>query len=243
MGSNNGRNRPTTVEEALERYWQGGGGNPSDNIPDYSGFTKWFIDATEAIKASATVRTYRGSQQVRALLALNRQLVEALAKEGVNVTTKVALPDAARFGKSRRRKVTLKSQNRGKLLLSLLNSAMDDRARGLLLTLTNPNSLAADASSIKPAASQAEHRAALFSALSSGDDHNAFKMLGRLREEAHDPGEIDYLEGLACFKANRFEDAIRCLHGVGEDTADGPAAFALHLECTAFLGKIGRAHV
>ena len=85
---------------------------------------------------------------------------------------------------------------------------------GLLHHLANPDSLAADPSSVKHTSSQMEHRVAFFSALNSGDDHQAYKMVGRLREEAHDPGEIDYLEALACFKANQFEDAIRCLDGV-----------------------------
>jgi hypothetical protein len=43
--------------------------------------------------------------------------------------------------------------------------------------------------------SQSEHRAAFFLAVREGDELTAFKLVGRLREEAHDLGEVAFHVG------------------------------------------------
>ena len=86
--------------------------------------------------------------------------------------------------------------------------------------------------------SQSEHRTAFFRAVATGDGHAAFKMLGRLREEEHDPGELEFLEATAFFHANRVTDAIRHARNVPKGSIDWHRAFMLVLEAYALQGNI-----
>lgn len=65
-----------------------------------------------------------------------------------------------------------------------------------------------------------EHREAFFHAVASGDGHLAFKMVGRLRDEEHDPGELAFLEATASFHSNRFDEAIKHAREVPQDAID-----------------------
>jgi hypothetical protein len=85
--------------------------------------------------------------------------------------------------------------------------------------------------------SQTELRARFFGAIVRENDRVALKLLGRLREEAHDPGELEYLEGLCHFHANAFTEAIHRARKVPTDTIDFPAARAIILESLAFLWR------
>ena len=64
-------------------------------------------------------------------------------------------------------------------------------------------------------------------------------MIGRLREEAHDKGEVAFLEATASFHSNRFEEAIRYAREIPNEAIDWPRAFMLLLESRASLGDFG----
>src|SRR5205807_731704 len=65
-----------------------------------------------------------------------------------------------------------------------------------------------------------------------------FKMLGRLREEAHDPGELEFLEATAYFHENRLSEAIEHARNVAKEDIDAPRAKMLILEAYALQGNI-----
>src|ERR1017187_2835020 len=85
--------------------------------------------------------------------------------------------------------------------------------------------------------SQSELRARFFAAIARESDRVALKLLARLREEAHDPGELEYLESLCHLHANAFNDAIHWARKVPTDAIDYPAARAVILESLAFLWR------
>jgi hypothetical protein len=91
------------------------------------------------------------------------------------------------------------------------------RWREVLLTLSKAD---LTANSLPRTSSQSEHRAAFFHAVAKGDELAAFKMVGRLREESHDKGEVAFLEQTASFHSNRFEEAIRYAREVANDAID-----------------------
>ncbi|HEV2175098.1 MAG TPA: hypothetical protein VGR71_16110, partial [Nitrospira sp.] len=83
--------------------------------------------------------------------------------------------------------------------------------------------------------SQGELRARFFIALERENDRVALKLLGRLREQDHDPGELAYLEALCHLHANEFGEAIYWAKKVPVGAIDYPAAGAVVLESQAFL--------
>ena len=83
--------------------------------------------------------------------------------------------------------------------------------------------------------SQNELRVLFFKALLDENDRVALKLLGRLREQDHDPGELEYLEALCHFHGNEFHEAIYWAKKVPAGTIDYPAARAVVLEAQAFL--------
>jgi hypothetical protein len=63
-------------------------------------------------------------------------------------------------------------------------------------------------------------------------------MVGRLREEEHDIGELAFLEATASFHSNRFDETTRHAREVPKDAIDWPRAFMLLLESLALQGDI-----
>ena len=163
---------------------------------------------------------------------LPEELTRAAKAAGIEITRDAATPDPKRFAKWDDKQSKLKQLNKSKLLLSYLRHS-PPRWRELLLTLSKAD-LSAD--SLPRTSSQSEHRAAFFHAVAKGDDLTAFKMVGGLREEAHDEGEVAFLEATASFHSNRFEEAIRHAREVPKDAIDWPRAFMLLLESHAYLG-------
>jgi len=83
--------------------------------------------------------------------------------------------------------------------------------------------------------SQSQLHLRFFTALQRENDRVALKILGRLRERDHDPGELEYLEALCHFHANEFREAIYWARKVPEGTVDYSGARAVVLEAQAFL--------
>ena len=85
--------------------------------------------------------------------------------------------------------------------------------------------------------SQSELRARFFAAIQRHEDRAAIKLLARLHEEAHDPGELEYLEALCSFEADEYADTIRWARKTPATAIDYPSARALILEALAYQGQ------
>ena len=79
-----------------------------------------------------------------------------------------------------------------------------------------------------------KHR--FLAAISRKEKNIAFKLLGRLRDL--DDGEDCYLEALAHFTNEEYEDAIRFAKKVKPGEIDYPSASAMIMECYAIMGDI-----
>jgi hypothetical protein len=220
----NPRPEPTTINEALELYWV----NRSVHRPDYAGFCSW-ITRREALIAGVPLPLH-ATEASHGGFAF--ELVEAAKSGGVNVTRERATPDPIQFGQWDGKQSRTKRLNKSKLLLFYLKDAAP-RWRELLAALAKPDE---PADSLPRSASQSEHRVAFFDAIAKGDEHTAFKLVGRLREEEHDFGEVAFLEATASFHADKFKDAIKQSREVPREAIDWPRAFMLRLESYAYLG-------
>lgn len=225
------RRPPDTVDEALDRFWVDG--SIPGHVPDYAGFTAWIGEKEQAARLVAPLPIHAQATSVP-LIQLAWELLKSAEAEGIEITSEGATPDPKRFGKRDGKKSTLKSLNRGKLLLSFF-SRVSPRQLEMFLMMAKP---ADPASSISPSSSQSEHRAEFFRAVALGDEHMAFKMVGRLREEEHDIGELAFLEATASFHSNRFDEAIQHARNVPKGAIDWSRAFMLLLESQALQGDI-----
>jgi hypothetical protein len=167
-------------------------------------------------------------------MELARELVMAAQAAGIEITAERAVPDPNRFGKPDGKDLDIKLFNRGKLLLHYLRE-IPPRKREMLAMMAK----AADpVSPVTQNSSQLQHREAFFRAVAAGDEHSAFKMIGHLKEEEHDTGELEFLEATAWFHSNRFEQAIQYAQRVPRDAIDWARAFMLLLESLALQGDI-----
>jgi hypothetical protein len=198
------RGTPTTVEEALDRFWKCKG--IPGNVPDYYGFTSWVSEKMEAGR-SAPVPLHMQTE-VAPEIRLIGELVRAAENAGIEFTPGGAVPQRDKFGRSDGRRPRLKSFNRAKLLLSFFIK-LPERQRHLHFSISRAWQNIGDDMNVRQDSSQFEHRVAFFDAVKVGDGHLAFKMLGRLREEEHDPGELEFLEATAYFQQNRLSEAIQ----------------------------------
>lgn len=204
------------------------------HVPDYAGFLEWVIRKFEATKSEDPLPIHAIS--IPKITPLNELLVDLLnaAKAGgVQITSDGASPDSSCFAKWNGKQSKLKRLNKSKLLLSFFKHA-PPRLQSVLLSLSKQGSWI---ESLNRTSSQSDHRVAFFSAVADGDQHTAYKLVGRLREEAHDPGEVAFLEAFAAFHSNRFEEAIRLAQDVPDGSIDWARAFMLILESQAYLGN------
>jgi hypothetical protein len=224
---------PTTVEEALDRYWKCKG--MTYNVPDYAGFGGWLAEKEEAARAVVVPIHMHTEIPLWTMLALD--LIKAAKKAGIEITRDGPVLQQDKFGKSDRMKPSLKCFNKGKLLLWFFRN-LPDRERDFYFTIAAISQKGHDISPASQDSSQAEHRMAFFAAVKEGNAHVAFKMLGRLREEAHDPGELEFLEATAFFQENRLSEAIKHARTVAKNNIDAPRATMLILEAHALQGNI-----
>jgi hypothetical protein len=218
---------PTSVEEALDVYWVDR--SIAGHVPNYAGFHDWITRRFDALRSGVPLPLHAGEASYA---QLPHQLLEVAKAGGVQITPDGAVPHPTRFAEWDGKQSQLKRLNKSKLLLSYFIET-SPRWREVLLSLAKPD-LSSD--SLHRTSSQSEHRAAFFHAVAHGDQHAAFKMVGRLREEAHHPGEVAFLEATASFHSNRFEEAIKLAREVRNDAIDWPRAFMLLLESQAYLG-------
>jgi hypothetical protein len=218
---------PTSVEEALDFYWADR--SLPGHVPDYAGFHQWIARRFELLKSGVPLPLHSGEASYA---ELPQELLNAAKAGGVHITPNGATPDARWFAEWDGKQSKLKRLNKSKLLLSYFGDT-SPRWREVLLSLSKPD---LSTVSLVRTSSQSEHRAAFFHAVAKGDEHVAFKMVGRLREEAHDSGEVTFLEATASFHSNRFEEAIKFAREVPRDAIDWPRAFMLLLESYAYLG-------
>jgi len=218
---------PTSVNEALDTYWvdRSIGGN----VPNYAGFSDWIAKRFNALRSGVPLPLHAGHAS-----RLPQELLDAARAGGVQITADGATPHPSRFAEWDGKQSKLKRLNKSKLLLSYFAHA-SPRWREVLLALSNSS---VSSGSLPRASSQSEHRVAFFDAVAKGDQHAAFKLVGRLREEALHPGELAFLEATASFHSNRFEEAIRLAREVPRDAIDWPRAFMLLLESQAYLGDL-----
>jgi hypothetical protein len=213
------RGTPTTVEEALDRYWKCNG--MSFNVPNYAGFVGWFAEKKEA--ARAVVVPIHMQTDIPPWTVLELDLIRAARKAGIEITRDGPVVQQEKFGKSDGRKLSLKRFNKGKLMLLFFKN-LPDRGREHYFAIAAIPEKGNDISPIIQDSSQAEHRMAFFACVKQGNAHVAFKMLGRLREEAHDPGELEFLEATAFFHENRLSEAIEHARKVAKEDVDAARA-------------------
>lgn len=216
---------PMSVDEALDACWVDR--SIAGHVPNYSGFNDWIARQFEALRSGVPLPLHAGQAS-----RLPQELLDAARAGGVQITPDGARPHPSRFAEWDGKPSRLKRLNKSKLLLSYFTQA-SPRWREVLLSLSKPD---VSSNSLSRTSSQSEHRAAFFHAVAKGDQHAAFKLVGRLREEAHDPGEVAYLEATASFHSNRFEEAIKLAREVPNDAIDWPRAFMLLLESQAYQG-------
>jgi hypothetical protein len=227
------RGTPTTVEEALDRYWKCEG--IPGNVPDYSGFADWLAEKEKA--ARAVIVPIHMHTEIPPWSMLELDLIKAAKKAEIEITRDGPVLQQDKFGKSDRGKLSLKHFNKGKLLLWFFQN-LPDRGREYYFATHTMLERGDDISPVGQHSSQAEHRMAFFAAVKQGNGHIAFKMLGRLREEAHDPGELEFLEATAFFHENRLSEAIEHARNVAKEDIDAPRAKMLILEAHALQADI-----
>src|SRR5262249_44826662 len=131
---------------------------------------------------------------------LNFELAAAAKNLGIELSKDGPVPNRLRFGRSNGRR-NLKAFNKGKLLLSYFKGLSPRHLEMLAIPVD-------DSSVVTPSSSQLQHRDAFFRAVRDGDQRAAAKMLGRLREEEHDPGELAFLEATESFHSKHYLEAI-----------------------------------
>jgi hypothetical protein len=224
------RKPPSTVDDALDQFWLDR--SIPGNVPNYMGFLTWIRERDEVARSSPPLPIH--AQNLSAPpFQLAAQLFKAAELAGIEITPEGVRPKLT-FGRRNGKNSKLKFINRGKLLLSYFRD-LPPRQLQMFMMMTKD---AGFETSVKPGASQLQHRAAFFRAVALGDEHLAFKMVGRLREEEHDPGELAFLEATASFHSNRFDEAIRHAREVPRDAIDWSRAFMLELESYALKGDI-----
>lgn len=81
-------------------------------------------------------------------------------------------------------------------------------------------------------------RRRLFVALNRGLERDAFKILGRLREEDHDEAEREYLEALTSFRSQDLDRAISYASRVPATAPDYPRALVIAAKSHALQGDV-----
>jgi len=206
-----------SIQAALERFAQ-------STIPDYAAFDDWLADKltiqnTGLILPQSETAAHRAAY-IESLLQLHEDFDQLIRRASESRTT---------TRESYRRLL-----NSLKLLIYAKNllpeRTKDAFARSKSFSLST-EVLDKDLSSC----TQAEVRVRFFAALARKRDRMALKLLGHLREQDHDLGEVAYLEALCHFQANEYQDAIRCAKEVPSGSFDYSAACATVLESQAFL--------
>ena len=222
-----------TVEEALERFY-----GRTSSTPDYIGFVNW-IRAKEAALDSTPVLPIHAITDPLPLVKLKLELVNAATDAGIKLTRDAATPIPERFGRPKNGESALKALNRAKLLLHYFKE-LPSRSRESFSLLTAPRTQSSAVPSIPASSSQLQHRDAFFQAVAIGDARAASKMLGRLRDEEHDVGELAFLEATESFHSKHYRGAIEYAKKVPETAIDWPRAYMLIVRIPRISGRCRR---
>src|SRR5260370_11252179 len=209
------------IEAALEQW-------ASPPVPDYARFHNW-LDAKVPVKDRTLVLPLQRSNvatapaaYINALLNLHKTYRRKLEEANANPTV---------IGAAYRLMF-----NKYKLLIHA-TEALSPRTKEAFTVAQHRMNTTERLDEGLSSCSQSELRARFFAAIAHGSDRIALKLLARLREEAHDPGELEYLEALCHFHANEFTEAMHWAQKVPKDAIDFPATRAVILESLAFLSR------
>lgn len=218
--------QPTNAfERALEEFAMCGGplGSP---VPDYHGFRNWFADLAKGDPAAQLVFT-RGSGHTESTASTALGLAEMRALRQRYVQALQEYKGDAGIEQ-------LRIYNKLKLLTSIL----DGSARASEFSAALEKGVPEELDQAWSSCTQADLRLRLFAAIQRKEWRTAFKIIGRLKEESHDVGELDFLEALARFHSDDLEGCISYASRVTKDHIDFNAARALQLECLAYRGSV-----
>jgi hypothetical protein len=240
MTKTSSESRPSTLDEALD-YFCIDRSIKGAHVPDYIGFTNWMFEEEEKRQATLQLPLHAlaSSEPTRAALEFWRQFLATAASAGIEIDDNGHRIDPETFPGKQGGRSNHKSINRAKLMFQYIHEA-PKRLQSFLVLLQKPAADHVTRSSPQGSATQLEHRSAFFAAVARGDAPTAFKMLGRLREEVHDKGELEFLEATAYFHSNNFEKAIQYAEKVPKDSIDWPRAILIILESFAMQGKMDR---
>jgi hypothetical protein len=190
-----------------------------DMVPDYFAFTPWLAEKIEAERHRVPVDDPLGARHSFVL-----SMVREFARLGNKMkrASEANPPDVKDFLKF-------------KLFFSLFRE--DERGDAII-----KNTLAAeeldDVQLTEGLASvtSATLRSRLFTAINRNRGHDAFLILGHLKEDDLDSGEYAFLRSLCHFRAGEFKEAIEYAKRVPLLEPDGPRAVDIRARSHAYLG-------
>jgi hypothetical protein len=222
-----------SVREALKHFCLSD--DKSSHVPNYVGFSEWISAEIDRMKIESSIPLHAIPNNSPSI-SLQDDLIEEIEKAGIIMTPEGPKPRPGLFGIPRGGESKLRAFNRAKLLINFLSN-ISDRWRETLLALQQMMQGNLLSEKIRSSSPQAQQRVGFFNAITKKDINLAFKMLGRLREEDHDPGELEYLEAVANFYANELDKAIEYASSVQSGSADWLRASFIKIEALAIQGK------
>lgn len=220
------------LEHVLERFYHHEDSSVGP-VPDYHSFTKWFLERSAPSGDDGIVFNrvaLRGSNK-------RADYISAFIKLYSEYDSWMQSDPFSNAGEDKF--ALLKKFHKFKLLFSFLQNSSPRFREVVEATIKERNRTWALDEGLDDC-SQAQLRFRLDEALARGMEKIAFKIVGKLKLVSHDNGEVDFLESQAYFRSNDFIEAIRLAEKVPADAIDYPAAQAIILESTAFLGDITR---
>jgi hypothetical protein len=210
------------LEDILNRCWISAG-----EVPNYYEFKTWIAQKfdSDPIRKLVFNRVHSSLGDIKSPSFFLLQEIQAQTK---------IYRDKAINCKQTKPKEYLKNFNKYKLLLSVTHSTSRDRE--LLEISEQEYALQKNLDDNLDECSQAQLRFRLFACLQQKKWPVAYKIIGKLNSNAHDEGEIAYLEAVVHFYTNDFNSCINYCKRIKSEDADFPGASALWIESLAYIG-------
>ncbi|SIT40041.1 hypothetical protein BN2476_230358 [Paraburkholderia piptadeniae] len=223
----NGGQPARKLELALEDFAMSGG-LLGTSVPDYQGFSIWLNQLASSDPAMQLVfnRTANGGD----FSSITVSVLEEMRKLGRKYR------DALESHRGDAGIKQLRIFNKLKLITHILNSS----PRGTDFAAAMEREVPAVLDEHLSMSTQADLRLRLFAATQRKEWRTAFKIIGALKEEAHHPGELEFLEAMALFHSDDLNKCISYASKVGPNHIDYRAAKALQLECLAYCGRVAQ---
>ncbi|KRQ97226.1 hypothetical protein [Bradyrhizobium valentinum] len=188
-------------------------------IPDYAAFAPWLAEKLKSERHRVPVPDHMGAGE-NFILSTAREF--ARLGEILKHATKENPPDRKDFLKFKLFFFAFHGDERGKAVVDgiLASENLDD------LQLTE--GLAS--------ASPATLRSRLFTAMHRDRGHDAFLILGHLKESDLHAGEYAYLRSLCHFRSGQFNEAIEYAQRVPSTALDFPRSVEIRARSHAYLG-------